>query len=57
MTKRLKCGDLVQGCDRVIEGQTEDEVMAQAARHAEKDHGMEVTPELAAQVQGAIREV
>ena len=57
MTKRLRCGDLVEGCDHEMEGETEEEVMAKAAHHANVDHGMEVTPELAEQVRGAIRDV
>ena len=38
------------------EGETEDEVIGKAADHAQRDHGMQVTPELAAKVQAAIRD-
>ena len=56
MTKELQCGDLMPGCDFRATGATEDEVMRQAAEHAKRDHGVEVTPELADQVRAAIRD-
>lgn len=34
--KRLEC--IADGCDAVIEAETEDEVMEQAAEHASSDH-------------------
>lgn len=41
----LRCGDVISGCDGVVLGETEDEVMAQASRHAEEAHGLsEVDP-------------
>lgn len=57
MAKQLRCGDLVPGCARVIQGKDEAEVMSQAAAHAKTDHNMTVTPELAEKVKHAIREV
>jgi predicted small metal-binding protein len=56
MPKELRCGDLVPGCSRVIRGNTEEEVLSQAAVHATKDHGMTVTPDVAEKVRGAIRD-
>jgi predicted small metal-binding protein len=57
MSKVLRCGDIVPGCAFEAHGGTEDEVMQQAADHARTDHGIsEISPELAAAVQGAIRE-
>lgn len=42
----LRCGDVVTGCDGVVVGETQDEVMAQAAQHAEQAHGLsEMDPE------------
>lgn len=55
MTKVLRCGDLMPGCDFEARGETEDEILQKAAAHAKNDHGMEVTPELAEKVRGAIR--
>ena len=54
--KRLACGDLVPGCDYVARAETEDEVVAMAARHAQSVHDLSVTPTLAAKVRAAIRE-
>ena len=55
--KALHCGDLMKGCDFVARGETEQEVMKQAAEHAKSAHGMHhITPELAMQVRQAIRD-
>jgi predicted small metal-binding protein len=57
MAKQLRCGDLMPGCDRVIEGKDEQEVMAKAAEHARNDHGLaQVTPDLERKARGAIRD-
>lgn len=57
MTKELRCGDLMPGCETVVEGKDEAEVMARAAEHAKSAHGLEqITPELAGQVRSAIKE-
>ena len=57
MTKHLACGDVFAGCEATVEAEPEEEVLAQAAEHARAVHGIEeITPELAAQVAGAIRD-
>ncbi|WP_112322734.1 DUF1059 domain-containing protein [Oceanibium sediminis] len=56
MTKVLKCGDLMPGCDFQAKAETEDEILQQAAQHAKEAHGMDVTPELAEKVKAAIRD-
>ena len=57
MAKILKCGDLMPGCNAVIEGKDDAEVMARVAEHAKKAHGMAtITPELAKKVQAAIKD-
>ncbi|MBV9441648.1 MAG: DUF1059 domain-containing protein [Acidobacteriaceae bacterium] len=33
------------GCEYVARGQNEDEVLARAAEHAKRDHGMESIPD------------
>jgi predicted small metal-binding protein len=54
--KALHCGDLMEGCDFVARGNTEDEVMAQAAEHARTAHGMDRMPsEVVEEVKAAIR--
>jgi predicted small metal-binding protein len=55
MSKTLKCGDLMPGCDFVAHGESEEEVLQKAAAHAKEAHGIEeVTDELAAQVRAKI---
>ncbi len=54
--KVLHCRDVGFDCDQVIRAKSEEEVLRQAAEHAQKTHGVEVTPELAAQVQTLIRD-
>lgn len=58
MPKELRCGDLIQGCRAVFKGNSEDEVLKQAAGHAAKAHHITpITPELQEKVKGAIRTV
>lgn len=40
MTLELRCGDVVNGCDGVITGSSQDEVIRQAAEHAASTHGL-----------------
>jgi predicted small metal-binding protein len=57
MAKVLRCGDLMPGCDAVIEGKDEAEVMAKGAEHAKTAHKMTaIPPEMAAKVKAAIKE-
>jgi predicted small metal-binding protein len=58
MAKILECAkvDPSSGCQHVIRGETEQEVLQKAAEHA-KEHGIrEVTPELVERVKAHIRE-
>jgi predicted small metal-binding protein len=54
--KTLSCGEIVEGCAHRIEGVTEQDVLAQAGRHAAEAHGLTVTPEVVAVVREHIRE-
>ena len=57
MAKEMRCGDLMPGCNKVIEGKDETEVMAKAAEHARSDHNIQhMTPDLEQKVRGAIHE-
>jgi predicted small metal-binding protein len=57
MAKVLHCNDLVPNCDYVAKGESEQEVLQQAAEHARTAHNLgEVTPELADKVRSAIRD-
>ena len=42
--KRFACASVVEGCDGVVTGATEDEVLAAAARHAAEAHDMADLP-------------
>lgn len=50
--KQFACGQVVDGCDGVVTGATEDEVLAAAAEHAASVHGMTDVPD---EVVSAIR--
>lgn len=55
--KEMRCGDLMPGCNFVAEGKDVNEVMAKAADHAKKDHGMTtIPPDVAKKAQAAIRD-
>jgi predicted small metal-binding protein len=58
MAKILECAkvDPSSGCQHVVRGETEEEVLTKAAEHA-KEHGIrEVTPELVERVKANIRD-
>jgi predicted small metal-binding protein len=44
MAKVLKCGDVFSGCDTVIYGKDEDEVLAKEDQHVRHDHNMTMIP-------------
>jgi predicted small metal-binding protein len=53
--KKFACGDVVPGCDGVVTGETEDDVLAAAATHAAAAHGMtEVPGEVVAAIRAGI---
>ncbi|MBA2745483.1 MAG: DUF1059 domain-containing protein [Flavisolibacter sp.] len=54
--KTLKCADVGFDCPGVIQANTNEEVLNQAAKHALEVHGVNVTPELAAQITTLIKE-
>jgi predicted small metal-binding protein len=54
--KTLDCGKIMTGCEATFHGDTEDEILAQAGRHASEDHGMAVTPEVVELVRAHIRD-
>jgi predicted small metal-binding protein len=52
--KRFRCGDVVPGCTHAFAG-TEDEIFAQVAQHARRDHGLvEIPDELVNQVRNSM---
>ncbi|MBI2469227.1 MAG: DUF1059 domain-containing protein [Candidatus Rokubacteria bacterium] len=57
MAKVIRCGDLMAGCKAVVEGKDEAEVLAKAAEHAKKDHGVTtIPPDMITKVKAAIRD-
>ena len=54
--KTLDCGDIMPGCPATFTGESEDEVLTQAGKHAAETHGLEVTPELVETVRGHIHD-
>jgi predicted small metal-binding protein len=48
--KTLKCSDVGFECAAVVSAETVEEVLAQAAIHAQEVHGVTVTAEMAAEV-------
>lgn len=57
MARTMNCRDAGPDCDFVARGESDEEVMGQVAEHARTAHGMEeVSPELAAKAQAAIRD-
>ena len=53
----MKCRSVGLDCDFVARGENEDQVMAEVAEHARKDHGMQSIPQdVAAKVKAAIHE-
>jgi predicted small metal-binding protein len=55
--KILRCGDIMPGCDKIIEGKSADEVFAKAEDHARKEHNMTIIlPSTMSQIEAAIRD-
>ena len=54
--KELRCRDVGFDCDAEVHGETVEDVMAQAGPHAKEAHGVDVTPETAAQIQTLVRD-
>jgi predicted small metal-binding protein len=52
----LKCRDVGFDCGGVVTGPTREDVLKQAAAHASTVHQTTITPEMAVQVAGLIRE-
>ena len=54
--KTLYCRDAGFDCPGVIQANTEEEVLKQAAQHAQEVHGVSVTPQLAEQLRTLIKD-
>jgi predicted small metal-binding protein len=56
MAKILRCGELFPGCSIEARGETEEEILKQAAEHARRDHGVsQIDAATLAKVKAAIK--
>jgi predicted small metal-binding protein len=56
MAKVLRCGELFPGCSIEARGETEEEILKQAAEHARRDHGVsQIDAATLAKVKAAIK--
>jgi predicted small metal-binding protein len=57
MAKVMKCRTVGLDCDFVARGENDEQIMAQVAEHAKKDHGMQTIPQdVAEKVKASIHE-
>jgi predicted small metal-binding protein len=57
MTKVLECRTVVPGCDFVVHGESEEDVMMKEEEHARRVHGVEhISEPLKARIRSAIKE-
>ncbi len=54
--KVLRCADVGHACSFEARGQTVEEILRQAGKHASESHGLQVTPELVQAVTQKIRD-
>ena len=54
--KTLRCRDAGFDCEGVIQAASEEEILQQAAAHAQTAHNVQVTPELAEQLKTLIQD-
>ena len=57
MSKVLNCGELFPGCAVQARGETEEEILKQAAEHTRRDHGVtQIDAATLAKVKAAIHD-
>jgi predicted small metal-binding protein len=58
MAKIIDCGKVnpASGCGHVIRGESDEDVLIKAAEHAQKEHGLQPTPELMSAVKGHVQD-
>jgi predicted small metal-binding protein len=54
--KDFHCRDVGGTCDFVARGNSNKEILDQVRNHAQNDHNMQVTPDLAKKVEGLIHD-
>lgn len=53
--KVFRCGDVVPGCTRELEGADEPELLRAVEEHARTDHGMELDADALSAVRAQVR--
>jgi len=53
--KHIACAEIVPDCSFTASAATEEELLKKVVAHAARDHGITVTPEVAAKVKAAIK--
>jgi predicted small metal-binding protein len=57
MTKVLECRAVVPGCNFVVYGESEEDVMMKEEEHAQRVHGVEhISEQLKAKIRSAIKD-
>jgi predicted small metal-binding protein len=57
MAKVLRCRDVGLDCEGELRGETEEEILRQAAEHAQSAHNIrDMSPDLVQKVRAAIRD-
>jgi predicted small metal-binding protein len=57
--KTISCREAGFECDWIVKGQTEEEVIKNAAKHAIKEHGVkseDITPEMKEKIRALVRD-
>ena len=54
--KTLRCSDVGFDCKAVVKANTDEEILRQAAEHAQAVHGVTITSEMAEQIRTKIQE-
>lgn len=54
--RTLHCRDAGFDCEGVIRAETDEQVLQGASQHAREVHGVEASPEMAAQLKSLIKE-
>jgi predicted small metal-binding protein len=54
--KVLRCRDVGFDCEAVVRAESEEDVLQQAAAHADAVHNVKVTPEMAEQIKTLIHD-
>jgi predicted small metal-binding protein len=57
MSKVLECRSVIPGCNFVVHGDSEDDVLMKEEEHAQRVHGVEhISEQLKAKIRSAIKE-